>query len=53
MDQGIEQKVGVLEFGNNFPKSLGLSEGSKLGYVLKNMLTSLINSLLDLANTCA
>ena len=53
MDQGMEQKVGVLELGNNFPKSLGLSNYSNLGHALKYMLTGLIDSLLNYATTGA
>ena len=53
LDQGIEQKIGVLELDNNFPKSLGLSDCSKLDGALKDMLIGLINILLDRTTTCA
>ena len=53
MDQGIEQNIGVLELDNNLPKSLGLSDCSKLGRALKDTLTGVIYSLLDYATTCA
>ena len=51
MDQGIKQKMSVLELENSFPKLLGLSDYSKLGRALKDMFAGLINGLLDLTTT--
>ena len=53
MDQGIEQNIGVLELDNFSPKSLGLSNYSKLNYCLKNMSTCLIDNLLYYTTTCS
>ena len=51
-NQGIECQVGIVDLDNGFSKGLGLNNCGKLCRALKNILTSLIYSFLDITAPC-